>query len=324
VAVLIIILKVIGFSILGIIGLILLIIAAVLFVPVSYRLHAESNGSVGIKLDAGWMFGALRLNYRKKGESVVSRVKIFGIPLGKRKAGKKVKPEKIAGSDASGSATKSAENIMDNTTESPKPPGSEAKPELAAETKTPIKATISDDSVETKIESAAENLDAPDNPKKKEHKPDKKAEKNPEKKSKEKKKGPGVFAKIKQAVTYPDKKLLLRQAVLLLKRLFRPIKKQNFSAEAVLGFDDPSKTGYVVGMIYAACGLFGLCGIINLSGDFERRIFLYKIDASGRLYLISFVWPIVACVFSKPVWKIVKPMIFKDKNDKNERTEKNG
>ena len=273
-AVLFLILKVILFLILGLLALAVAAAAAVLFVPVSYRLRAESNGSFSVKLDAGWMFGALRFLYQTRGSAGGNSavVKVLGIPLKRRGAGKNRAGAPEAGNEtASGAGSETASGA-----------GSKKDESAAGEKKANKRSK--------KIENAKDV-----------------------KERRKREKFAGADGKIRQILNIPDKKRLFALAGKLLKRLARPLKKQKFSANGVIGFDDPSHTGYVLGLAGALCGIFGLCGIINLRGDFERQVLIYKINARGRLYFISFVWPAAAFIFARPVWAVVRPAILKRK-----------
>lgn len=94
------ILKIAGIILLSVLGLILLLLAAVLFVPVTYRVQAEKEESVRIRAAGGWMFRMLSVHYLLEGEERDLVFRLFGIPIyrpwAEKKDGepKKRKPKK--------------------------------------------------------------------------------------------------------------------------------------------------------------------------------------------------------------------------------------
>ncbi|MBS6395695.1 MAG: DUF2953 domain-containing protein [Clostridiales bacterium] len=78
------ILKILGIILLIIIGLVLLLLYTVFFVAVSYRIHLKKEGTAGISLDMGWLFGILSLDYDLDEEAGWKQqlvIRLFGIPI---------------------------------------------------------------------------------------------------------------------------------------------------------------------------------------------------------------------------------------------------
>ena len=112
---------------------------------------------------------------------------------------------------------------------------------------------------------------------------------------------------------YPRKEALLKKTVLFMKRLLRALLPSKAEGECHFGFDDPSATGLVLGASHALLGAANLYDHIRVSADFENKAFNLKCRIAGKITLWSMFWPLAAYVLSKPVWIIIKPLIFKRK-----------
>lgn len=134
------ILKIAGIILLSVLGLILLLLAAVLFVPVTYRVQAEKEESVRIRAAGGWMFRMLSIHYRLEGEERDLVFRLFGIPIyrpwaekedgepKKRKPKKKKKARKQAAKRKKQPPEPSSEPPGENRTEPPSGMPDENKP----------------------------------------------------------------------------------------------------------------------------------------------------------------------------------------------------
>lgn len=78
------ILKILGLLVLGILGLILLVLCLILFVPICYRAQMSLYERFCAEATVSWLFRAISLTVCHREETEIS-VKIFGIPLGKKK-----------------------------------------------------------------------------------------------------------------------------------------------------------------------------------------------------------------------------------------------
>ena len=93
------ILKILGWILLAIIGVLLLVIVLFLFVPVRYRISGqfwfdEEKNEYHLKVTAGWLFHFLHAGIQlAKEEKTRCRIRLLGIPLGRRKK-KQVSPKK--------------------------------------------------------------------------------------------------------------------------------------------------------------------------------------------------------------------------------------
>ena len=92
------ILKIIGILLFVILGLILLLVSSVLFVPITYKVRAErKDGVIEVRAVTGWMFRLLSVHYRLHTSQEPMQLlqgRIFGIPVWKPLEPKKEKPKK--------------------------------------------------------------------------------------------------------------------------------------------------------------------------------------------------------------------------------------
>lgn len=75
------ILKWIGILILCVLGLVLLLILTVLFVPVRYRLRGNMHGEIHVRGSISWLLHILHVSLRYDGDEPVIKFRIFGISL---------------------------------------------------------------------------------------------------------------------------------------------------------------------------------------------------------------------------------------------------
>ena len=110
---------------------------------------------------------------------------------------------------------------------------------------------------------------------------------------------------------YPYKRRLVNQTILLVKRLIKGILPREIAGECCFGFDDPSLTGMLLGAAHALLGAAHLYNKIYVNADFEKEYLYLKCQSAGKIRLWSILWPLIAYAVSKPVWIILKPLVFK-------------
>ena len=79
------ILKILGIVLASIVGLLLLIILLVLFVPVTYKVSGEYGDKIGGRVKVGWLFASATGNIKKTDDGMdgIAKLKVFGIPIKK-------------------------------------------------------------------------------------------------------------------------------------------------------------------------------------------------------------------------------------------------
>ena len=148
------------------------------------------------------------------------------------------------------------------------------------------------------------------------------------KKEKKREKRPGGFkpgeaiAQIKHYMNYPGKDEIIKCALGLLADWLRALKPKRFYLRARVGFDDPSATGKLVGLIYAALAFVPLD--ISVAGSFDKPEFSGSIRAWGRIRLIAFVLPLLRFIFRKPIFTIIKKYLRRRGNHGNELEQQSG
>ncbi|MEY8337219.1 DUF2953 domain-containing protein [Lachnospiraceae bacterium 62-35] len=285
-------LKVIGWIFLAFLGLLLLIIAVLLFVPVRYRIEADKHEEVKGRAKAFWLFHAFSVTavYEKK---LDLSIRILGFPLkGKREEGQLTEEE-----------------IQDN-----------AFHDMAAE-------EASDGIGEDKpapdvhiasLEDSSEDFVYGEQPQREiEEKKDRRKKRQKEKKIQKKIPSKGLFSRIKEMIRLfikkiknqirkllekwkevKDKAASLKEFVsdrenqqafkLLLKQtkaLLRHILPRKIRGRLYVGFEDPYTTGQVI----AAAGL--LCPVyknsLQIYPSFEEAVLEGQITCRGRIRLYS-------------------------------------
>lgn len=91
------ILKILGITVLGILGLALFLLLIVLFWPVGYQAKASYHGQPYVRVDVGWLFRMLHLKVVYENGELTKKLTLLGFSLKKReKKQKKVKRDRKA------------------------------------------------------------------------------------------------------------------------------------------------------------------------------------------------------------------------------------
>ena len=148
----------------------------------------------------------------------------------------------------------------------------------------------------------------------------KEKDENPDKEDIKDKKKNNFFRKISflmdkliKIFDYPYKTLLINRTSKLLKRLIKAFIIKNADVECDFGFDDPSKTGMLLGAAHALCGITHSYKYVRINADFEKEYLYLKSYMEGKFTIWSLFWPLVAYVVNKPVWILLKPYFFTKK-----------
>lgn len=314
------ILKIIGITLLILLGLILLSVLLVVFYPVSYRLSASYKETIAAKLKVHWLFCliSVTLDYGETGKKCILR--ILGIPLmdflnpkpkkeKKKKAGKKKQKVKKASksqprfheAEASKELQRSGQPVMDDS-------ASEA--DKFYEEPSNIKASKPEqESRNAKTEGCfRETLPEKESPLKKFwnkiiHFP-----------GKIKKMILSILQKIKsvyeKGINLKEK---LEKWIEVLSRdrtkhaigkakhhiigILKHVMPQKWNAYMEIGFDDPAATGKVMGYYWMFAGLWGEHFVCV--PDFENKVFSGTINAKGRIQVFRFLYVAYKFMFDK-------------------------
>lgn len=93
-AILLLIVKIIGITLLAILGLILFLILMALFYPVGYRIRGEWQEDLRVQVTVGWLLSVVHVGAFYKNGETKAVVRLFGIPLMRIPKRKKVRKPK--------------------------------------------------------------------------------------------------------------------------------------------------------------------------------------------------------------------------------------
>ena len=300
--ILLLILKIIGITILAVLGLILLVLALVLFVPVVYRvriIHNPQQTKITGKVSFLWPAVAVMVQYFKK---LSYKVRIFGIPVldsekpkkEKTKKPKKTKKEKKQKKKKKQKQEQKQENCADASAVSAK---EEPKEEQVAEQQP------------QKEEKQDALLSSP----------------------KEEKK-PGVFAKIKAKINKiretihnilgkikkllhqkdevmrilgkPETKKAMAFAWDKLKRLLKHVLPRKIKGYIAYGADNPATTGQVLGILgvlYARTGQ-----VLTIRPNFTEKQLECDVLIKGRIQVFTLLLIAIKVALNKELRQAIK------------------
>ncbi len=274
--ILLLILKICGIALLAILGLVLLMVAVVLFVPVFYRVRVIHNPEkTQVKARISFLFPVViaTVDYFKK---LSYKLRVFGIPLLDSDKPKKEKALKVG-------KTKKKKQKKENLQETE----AEKIPE-------PLVQNASEQEMETVSDTSAEKIE-------------------PEETKKQKTEKTGVFDKVRSKITKiretisnivnkikkifhqkekvqqvfakPETKKALGFAWDKLKHLLRHVFPRKLKGYMVYGADDPATTGQVLGIlsiVYARTGQ-----LLVIRPNFAEKQLECDVELKGRIQLFT-------------------------------------
>lgn len=126
--------------------------------------------------------------------------------------------------------------------------------------------------------------------------------------------------KINYVLNYPDRKKIQEYTLKLLGDELKALRPKYFELSGTIGFDDPSVTGKVIGLVSIGQGLC-TCrpkwARIIIRGNFEKSILEARMRMKGKISLWIIIFPLIKYIFKKPIWKIVKKIIWKGEKNGN-------
>ncbi len=284
--ILLLILKIIGFILAAILGILVLLICIVLFVPIRYELAVKCDGtieSLKAKMTVTWLLKLLSAEVLYKDKKVRNRIRIAWIKK-EVKSNEKETHEEVR--KAMGETAEEIEKIT--TVEETEKACKEQRSEASTKETESIHKNISEDNAE----------DSENNAKNDEEKQasDSKKSKRIKKRSSDKKHGteedsPDISEKIKDFVTKKDKLVefiqdenhveafwKIKKELFFLLNKWRPRKAK---IKVIYGFDDPCTTGQVLAGLSVIYPFLGDDLIVE--PDFERQIFKGSIYLKGKI-----------------------------------------
>ncbi len=294
------ILKIIGITLLCILGLILLLVMIVLFVPIRYKVTADADMNdetkdYNLSVKVSWLLFLVRGKYNFPSEDgFVLKVGPFTVVGGKKKEQKQKKKDK----NKATLEENSDENIESDSKE---PSTSESMENDAIDSDSVAKDVhILDDMLEDELEKDSQRKTLKE---KIIYTWNKICDKIKEIWVKIK----GIFKNIKKYVDiiqsdeFKNAFSLCKDAIV---RLFRMIKPRKVRINGTVGMNSPDQTGYI-------CGAVGILSTfyekqIKVTPDFECFIIEGNVLIKGRIYLIVIVAIAIKVFFDKNIRKLLK------------------
>lgn len=267
------VLKIIGWVLLGILGLLLFLLLLILFVPVPYRVHAEY------------------------GEAFSYRIRIFGIRILPRKE----KPEKK--SKRRRRAKKTAEQ-PDVSREAAQPAGKPVQTEEAIQKAEKSQSPKADEIRSEKA--AADNTE-----KSPENEPPVPGKRVRGKRRGENRRGrwddlSDKWSILRAELTDEGNKRALLHVLSEIRYLLKHCGPRKIKADAAFSLGDPANTGFVTAALSICPFVYGKhCSIIP---DFEAEAFYFKgwADIKGHVRMIHFLRGGLRLLFDKEIRKIIR------------------
>lgn len=320
------ILKIIGILLLCLLGVLVLGIACMLFVPVRYRIEAEREEGEGkppvvLRVKVTWLLHFVNLALRFDGSLFVrARIMIFTLfrlpKKEKNRKGRGKKKKEKSGQNGSGTENAAA--------------GEQGEKH---ETDTDADETASSERTTENPERNRPNESIENRPNKSTENSGEKPEERPSLLDKLRAIPEilrGIFLKIKsffENIQYTIRKFCdkirsvsdtmeyyrgviegeaFQRSFALCKgeliRIGKSLKPQKFQAQLVVGMDDPAATGQILavcGMLYPLLG-----GHVDVAGDFDRKRLEGHVFVKGKIRFFTFLRVAVKAYFNKDIRKL--------------------
>ncbi len=284
---------------LALLGLVLVLVACLLFVPARYYVYGAQEESWSLRGNASWLLHILHFSFEVQQGEMKKTFRIFGIPvsLGKKKKKKKQKKKQSRQKQKQGSQQKRSSSNKSDT-------------ESRREEEKSFK--------QIPVEKKEETLSISEN-------------------SKEKKgirkyllSIKALFVKIKKGIvllariltegpsaivegTKAEKIItILRDSNTIelwrliwanLSRLWRHSRPKKIRGRIHFGTSDPCTTGQILGAVGAGCGLIG--NSVKIEPDFEEAVLEGYLEIKGRIQVYMLLW-ILKDVFWSEEWRYFK------------------
>ena len=275
------ILKVLGWTLLGILGLVILILILVLCVPFRYEIRGRYHEGVKAKVGVHWLLKFVHVQAAAIGAQILVKIKLLGFTLKKLHVGnwgeekpkkeKEKKPKKPVSEPA---MVSSGGNVFD-------PEEASSEPAESAESTAQASAERAEASAEASAESESAAASSAEEEQTAEEALtwDEKLEKFEEKWEELSGKAEGILDELEEEKNQKTILLILKQ----LKKLGKHLLPTGLRIEGDLGTGDPAKTGQLVAKVYRLYPIFGES--IRLNGIYDRKETNVFLELKGRLRL---------------------------------------
>ena len=311
------ILKVLGWTLLGILGLVILILILVLCVPFRYEIRGRYNEGLKAKVGVHWLLKMIHVKLAAINAQILVKICLFGFVLKKLHLGnwgeekpKKEKEKKPKKPAAEPSMVSQGENIFDSADEDPGAAVySGASEEISSEDAEVSAEAASEESSEA---SSGEEAPAPEET----LSWDEKLEKFGEKWEELSGKAEEIIGILEDEKNQKTLQLILKQ----LKKLGKHLLPTKLRIEGELGLGDPAKTGQTIAKVYQFYPIYGEA--IQLRGVYDRQVYNIFMELKGRLRLGIFVEIAVRLLLNANLRHWISRLTKKDGEEGSEKKKK--
>lgn len=293
------VLKIILITLLGILGVGVVLILAVVFLPIAYNLEYEKYNEQQFKGSVK-LFYFISLLYTYESNDSVAIIKVFGIPIKTIDSAEQESPvEGEQDHDEDEHSERTGMSATSNIAASQRDLESNKQVQ-------PDRESI----INTKRLSQAEHTSA--------NTKDKEKQKKSKQPTKNKTKQPpqtDYLDLAKQLWQSPDRNECFKAVVRLLGQLIKTIKPKRFYFDLLIGLENPADTGELIAKLTMAYPLYYKYGRID--GHYIEAGFWGELQASGKLSIYQILKPVVCFVLNKHVRRYINIILDIRKVDKN-------
>lgn len=284
------ILKIAGIILLSLLAIVILLLLIILFVPIRYEAKFELKEQWWIIAKASWLLKlfSFTFEYKEKQSTVTIR------------AIKKLKDRSEEDDENTESNLKESKVELQSqgTPDSEETePDETLRPEQEEVVKIPDKSQEEVNEKTPNVQSQPISEDKIDHKVKAKSKQKKK--KKPEKS--EKTKEESMVDKLKKVYNHPLREVVWKKFKHKLIGLWRHVRPRKYHIDLIIGFEDPSQTGYIMAFYGMMKGFIDSKNHFVLEGDFTQPRLEGEGYLKGRIYLFYILYIAVALIIDKKV-----------------------
>jgi len=124
-----------------------------------------------------------------------------------------------------------------------------------------------------------------------------------------------IKSTINTVMTYPNRKIVTRLTVDLLKRQLQLLKPKKIIVHGTVGFADPAQTATIMGVYAVAAEVLNLRQNINIAADLHAANFAADLNfqIKGRVSMLLHIASIIRFALRKPIRQLIFDVIQKSK-----------
>ena len=289
---------------LALLGLVLVLVACLLFVPARYYVFAQQDGLWSMKGNVSWLFHILHFSFEVQKGEMKKKLRIFGIPLldseKTKKEKKEKKPKQKKKKKKNGTvqeetpkeelwapyeADKPEETSEEIPEEAPKPEqtASEAEDSATIEQKPEEKSEGFFEKIKSKIQKIRETISN--------------VIQKITKLMHQKDEVPRILSK-------PETKQFFSFAWDKLKRLLRHVLPRKVKGYVAYGADNPATTGQVLGIVSVVYAKTGM--LLEIRPNFVEKQLECDVEVRGRIQVFTLLVIVLKVLLNKELRKLMK------------------